>query len=75
MCFKALMGQTDVTFSSILTAEKDKIKRKQPVAEKVFTELYEKLRPALLAGIENNRALDSAIKTANRDYSKFSQSR
>lgn len=44
------MGQTTtVIFSNYLTVEKDKIKRNKPDAEKVVTELYVKLRPALLS--------------------------
>lgn len=42
------MGQTTtVIFSNYLAVEKDKIKRNKPDAEKVVTELYVKLRPAL----------------------------
>ncbi len=44
------MGQTTLlTISNILSAEKDEIKRHKPDAEKVVTELYVKLRPALLS--------------------------
>ena len=45
---RALMGQTTtVTFSNLLSVEKDKLTRNKPDAEKVVTELYVKLRPAL----------------------------
>jgi RNA polymerase sigma-70 factor, ECF subfamily len=44
------MGQTGIiTLSSILTADKDEINRDKPDAERVVSELYVKLRPALLS--------------------------
>ena len=44
------MGQTGIiTLSSILSSDKEDLKRDQPDTEKVVTDLYIKLRPALLS--------------------------